>query len=75
MDGLSVCLPNQQTSRTGADLPVLFPVVTPERGMYYVGKKVEDEYRGAGATNSCLPDAQVQDPAVTTEFWLDTGLF
>lgn len=59
MDGLSVCLPNQQTSRMGAgDLPVLFPVVTPEPGTYYVGKKVEDEYRGAGATNSRLPDAQ-----------------
>lgn len=58
MDMFSAYLPNQQTSPMGArDLPVLFPLVTPEPGTYYVGKKVEDEYRGAGATNLCLPDA------------------
>ena len=76
MDVFSAYLPNQQTGPMGAgDLPVLFPLVTPESGTYYVGKKVEDVYRGAGATNLCPPDAQVQEPALTTEFWLDTGLF
>ena len=75
MDMFSACLPNQRTGPMGADFPALFPFVTPEPGTYCVDKKVEDEYRGAGATNLCLADAQVQEPALTIEFWLDTGLF